>query len=127
MISSTIFIISYVSEHFFWSILHFTIFSYFTSSSYVIDFLCIGGLMFNFHLLIIKLFLQLLFYLLNYYYYCLIITFFLFLSTGAMAYVAVFELLTDAIEDTSVLTAGTIGCIACAGMILTQELVKGSL
>ena len=83
--------------------------------------------MFNFHFLI-KLFLQLLFYLLNYYYYyCLIITLFLFLSTGAMAYVAVFELLTDAIEDTSVLTAGTIGCIACAGMILTQELVKGSL
>ena len=126
MISSSIYIISYVSEHMFWSILHFTIFSYFTSSSYVIDFLCIGGLMFNFHL-IIKLFLQLLFYLLNYYYYYLIITLFLFFSTGAMAYVAVFELLTDAIEDTSVLTAGTIGCIACAGMILTQELVKGSL
>ena len=44
-----------------------------------------------------------------------------------MAYVAIFELLTDAIEDTSVLTAGTIGGLACAAMVLTQELVKGSI
>ena len=44
-----------------------------------------------------------------------------------MAYVAVFELLTDAIEDTSITTGGVIGAAACAAMMVIQGLVKETI
>ena len=44
-----------------------------------------------------------------------------------MAYVAIFELLTEAIEDCSLLVSGIIGTVSCGAMIVTQELVKGSI
>lgn len=44
-----------------------------------------------------------------------------------MAYVAVFELLTEAIEATGVLTGGVIGCLACASMVVIQDMVKESI
>ena len=49
------------------------------------------------------------------------------ISLGAMAYVAIFELLTEAIEDCSLLVSGIIGTVSCGAMIVTQELVKGSI
>lgn len=45
-------------------------------------------------------------------------------AAGSMAYVAVFELLIEAIEDTSVLVAGIVMLLACGAMFIAQELVK---
>jgi hypothetical protein len=44
-----------------------------------------------------------------------------------MAYVAVFELLNDAIQDTNMLIGGVIGAIACAGMVYIQDMVKETI
>ena len=41
-----------------------------------------------------------------------------------MAYVAVFELLMEAVEDSDVLTAGGVGAAACAAMFAAQSLLK---
>ena len=45
-------------------------------------------------------------------------------AAGAMAYVAVFELLMEAVEDADVLTAGGVGAAACAAMFAAQTLLK---
>lgn len=44
-----------------------------------------------------------------------------------MAYVAVFELLADAVEDTSVVTGGVIGMASCVAMMVIQGLVKETI
>jgi len=44
---------------------------------------------------------------------------------GAMAYVAVFELVPEAIEDTSVAVTTLVGIAAFVAMLMAQELVKG--
>ncbi len=44
-----------------------------------------------------------------------------------MSYVAVFELLTEAAEDTSVITTGTTGVISFAVMSGIQEFLKQSV
>jgi zinc transporter ZupT len=44
-------------------------------------------------------------------------------ASGAMAYVAVFELLTDALHDVSVSTVGTAGLISFAGMLAIQAAI----
>jgi hypothetical protein len=44
-----------------------------------------------------------------------------------MAYVAVFELLSDAVEDTSVVTGGLIGMASCGAMMVIQGLVKETI
>ena len=45
-------------------------------------------------------------------------------ASGAMAYVAVFELLTEAVEDSSIFTAGIIGVSSCAVMMGAQSMLK---
>lgn len=45
-------------------------------------------------------------------------------ASGAMAYVAIFELAVEAIEDTSILTTGIVSTIALTGMMVVQDLVK---
>jgi ZIP family zinc transporter len=45
-------------------------------------------------------------------------------AAGSMAYVAVFELLAEAIEDTSVYVTGAVSLFACGAMFAAQELVK---
>jgi zinc transporter, ZIP family len=45
-------------------------------------------------------------------------------AAGAMAYVATFELLAEAAEDTSVMTTGIVGMLACAGMMGAQVALK---
>jgi len=45
-------------------------------------------------------------------------------AAGAMFYVAVFELLTEAIEDTSVLATSIVGVISCAAMMMAQLALK---
>lgn len=47
-------------------------------------------------------------------------------ASGAMTYVAIFELLSEAIEDSSILTASIFGTAACIFMTVLQELVKGA-
>mmetsp|Transcript_28339 Transcript_28339/g.47643 ORF Transcript_28339/g.47643 Transcript_28339/m.47643 type:complete len:332 (-) Transcript_28339:19-1014(-) len=48
-------------------------------------------------------------------------------AAGAMAYVAVFELLAEAAEETSLLHTGVVGVLACAAMAFMQECVKLSI
>lgn len=48
-------------------------------------------------------------------------------AAGAMAYVAVFELLVEAIEDTSILATAVTGTLACGAMMVAQELVKNAV
>jgi zinc transporter ZupT len=45
-------------------------------------------------------------------------------AAGSMAYVAVFELLLEAIEDTSLFIALAVALVASGAMVLAQELVK---
>lgn len=48
-------------------------------------------------------------------------------AAGAMSYVAVFELLSEAAEDTnSPLMTAIMGVISCMFMTLLQDYVKGS-
>lgn len=44
---------------------------------------------------------------------------------GAMAWVAVFELLKEAIEDSGMLTTGIVSSLSLAGMCLLQDLIDG--
>jgi len=46
-------------------------------------------------------------------------------ASGAMFYVAVFELLTEAIEDTSVYFTSFVGLISCSAMMVAQYGLKG--
>lgn len=46
-------------------------------------------------------------------------------ASGAMAYVAVFELLTEAVENTSLSVTAVVASISCALMFIIQTLVKG--
>lgn len=49
-------------------------------------------------------------------------------AAGAMSYVAVFELLSEAAEDThSVTVTGAVAGLACLVMAVLQEAVKGSM
>ena len=48
-------------------------------------------------------------------------------AAGAMFYVAIFELLMEALEDTSIYVAGICGAIACAFMMLAQTALKGAV
>ena len=41
-----------------------------------------------------------------------------------MTYVAIFELLTEAVEDTSVTVTSIVGVIACVVMTVLQDAVK---
>lgn len=45
-------------------------------------------------------------------------------AAGSMAYVAIFELLLEAIEDTSIVTSAVVGLIACGSMVVAQMFVK---
>jgi len=45
-------------------------------------------------------------------------------ASGAMAYVAVFELLVEAVEDSSIPVTAIVGACACAVMTYLQEAVK---
>lgn len=45
---------------------------------------------------------------------------------GAMAWVAVFELLTEAIEDTDIITTGSVASLALAVMMFIVEKIEGS-
>eukprot|EP00428_Durinskia_dybowskii_P064813 CAMPEP_0170377626 /NCGR_PEP_ID=MMETSP0117_2-20130122/12372_1 /TAXON_ID=400756 /ORGANISM="Durinskia baltica, Strain CSIRO CS-38" /LENGTH=251 /DNA_ID=CAMNT_0010632935 /DNA_START=395 /DNA_END=1150 /DNA_ORIENTATION=- len=48
-------------------------------------------------------------------------------AAGAMSYVAVFELLFEAVEDTSALVTGIVGTLACVCMIGLQECVRSAV
>ena len=48
-------------------------------------------------------------------------------AAGAMSYVAVFELLTEAIEDSSALVTGITSTMAFGAMMLAQDAVKASI
>ena len=48
-------------------------------------------------------------------------------ASGAMAYVAVFELLQESVEDTSMGVAALVGSIAFACMMIMQQAVKIAL
>jgi len=48
-------------------------------------------------------------------------------AAGAMSYVALFELLFEAVEDTSVLITGVVGVISCVCMTLLQEAVRAAV
>lgn len=48
-------------------------------------------------------------------------------AAGAMAYVAVFELLQEAMEDTSVIVTASVGTVACIAMMMMQEAVKTAI
>lgn len=48
-------------------------------------------------------------------------------AAGAMAYVAIFELLLEAVEDSSLHVAAGVGTVACAVMMLLQQVVKVSI
>jgi zinc transporter, ZIP family len=45
-------------------------------------------------------------------------------AAGAMCYVAWFELLTEAVEHTSLSVTVVVSCISCILMFVIQELVK---
>ena len=45
-------------------------------------------------------------------------------AAGAMIYVALFELLTEAVENTSLIVTTIISCLSCILMFILQELVK---
>lgn len=45
-------------------------------------------------------------------------------AAGAMAYVAIFELLTEAVEHTSLTTTTCVAALSCAGMFVIQSFVK---
>ena len=45
-------------------------------------------------------------------------------AAGSMAYVAIFELLLEAIEDTSIAVAAPVALMAAGAMMVAQELVK---
>jgi zinc transporter ZupT len=47
-------------------------------------------------------------------------------AAGAMIYVAIFELIQEAIEDSSTTTAAFVGIISCSCMMIFQEAIKGS-
>lgn len=46
-------------------------------------------------------------------------------ASGAMFYVAVIELLSEAVEDTSLFTTAIVGTISCCFMMFAQSAVKG--
>lgn len=48
-------------------------------------------------------------------------------AAGAMSYVAVFELLFEAIEETSVLATAGVGAVACFCMAQLQECVRAAV
>jgi ZIP family zinc transporter len=48
-------------------------------------------------------------------------------AAGAMSYVAVFELLFEAVEETSVAATAGVGAAACVGMAFLQEMVRGAV
>jgi hypothetical protein len=48
-------------------------------------------------------------------------------AAGAMFYVAIFELLMEAAEDTSITVTGIAGCISFFTMNFLQEAVKHSV
>lgn len=48
-------------------------------------------------------------------------------AAGAMFYVAIFELLVEAAEDSSITVTGIAGCISFFAMNLLQEAVKQSV
>lgn len=45
-------------------------------------------------------------------------------AAGAMSYVAIFELLSEATEDTSLITTAIAGSISCMMMTMIQEALK---
>ena len=45
-------------------------------------------------------------------------------AAGAMSYVAIFELLSEAAEDTSMTTTAITGVISCMMMTIVQEALK---
>lgn len=45
-------------------------------------------------------------------------------AAGAMCYVAIFELLVESVEDTSVLTTAVVSTLSCLLMMFIQETVK---
>lgn len=45
-------------------------------------------------------------------------------AAGAMGFVAIFELLAEAIEDAGIIVTGSVGIISCGAMVIAQEVVK---
>jgi zinc transporter ZupT len=48
-------------------------------------------------------------------------------AAGAMSYVAIFELLSEAAEDSSPLLTAIVGVISCMMMTLLQDFVKAAV
>lgn len=48
-------------------------------------------------------------------------------AAGAMSYVAVFELLFEAVEETGLLTTAGMGAVSCLCMTLLQECVRAAV
>lgn len=48
-------------------------------------------------------------------------------AAGAMSYVAVFELLLEAVEESGGLVTAAVGAAACVGMTQLQEIVRGAV
>lgn len=48
-------------------------------------------------------------------------------AAGAMSYVAVFELLFEAVEESGGLVTAAVGAAACVGMSYLQEIVRGAV
>ncbi len=48
-------------------------------------------------------------------------------AAGAMSYVAIFELIVEALQDTSILVTGTVSSLSCLLMMVIQQTVKVSI
>lgn len=48
-------------------------------------------------------------------------------AAGAMCYVAVFELLFEAVEETSLLHTAVVGSVSCMAMTYLQECVRAAV
>ncbi|RYY88864.1 hypothetical protein EON63_01630 [archaeon] len=48
-------------------------------------------------------------------------------AAGAMSYVGVFELLSEAVQETSLTVTALVGCLSCAVMMVLQDMVKQAM
>jgi len=48
-------------------------------------------------------------------------------AAGAMFYVAIFELLLEALEEMSVFLTGVVGSLSCLCMLSAQSVLKGAI
>eukprot|EP01031_Cornospumella_fuschlensis_P025427 gene25427-30702_t len=48
-------------------------------------------------------------------------------AAGAMSYVGIFELLSEAVQETSLTVTALVGCLSCAVMMVLQDMVKQAM